>query len=117
MVRTANTKEEKQRVYDYLVSKGTRPATNDLYYTEDDKGNITGAFGIEVKVCIEPLQAEHKFSFYEMIKVAVAIIKCSGVSKMHCFTNNAKLINIAQSKYGAIQWGNNLTELMAILKK
>lgn len=112
----AETEEQKQKVCKYLSSKGTIPATNDLYYTEDDKGNITGAFGIEVKVCVEPLQAEHKFAFRELADKAIKIIENSGVPKYHFFTSNERLVELSKRKYGCIQLNNKLTELLKLLK-
>ena len=117
MVKQALTDEQKQRVFAYLKDKGTQPATNDLYYCEDEQGNITGAYGLEVKICIEPLQADNKFISNRLFTDAIATSRTAGAEKVHFFTTNQKAVEHLEKNEQAVNWGKNLTELFIYFKK
>lgn len=116
MVKQAITDEQKTRVFEYLKGKGTQPATNDLYYCEDEQGNITGAYGLEVKVCIEPLQADNKFIANRLFTDAIATARTSNCEKVHFFTTNQKAVKHLVDNEQAVNWGKNLTELFIYFK-
>lgn len=116
MVKQALTDEQRQRVTDYLNSKGTYPATNDLFYCEDDLGNIVGAYGLEVKVCIEPLQADNKFVSNRLLTDAIATARTSGCEKVHFFTTEPKAVKHLETHERAVKWGSKLTELFIYFK-
>lgn len=117
MVKLARTDEEKQKVFDYLKAKNLVPATNILYYKENEQGEIQGAYGIEIKVCIEPLQAENKFVSNELFTDAKATIRTLGYEKVSILTADDKVKEHIVKNEQGIEWGKNLTELFIMLNK
>lgn len=111
MIKRADTPDEIKRVREYLTKNAGEPATNLFYYTEN-KGEITGAYGIEEKICIEPLYAEDTFTSFELFTDAIATARTLGQNKIHILTDNPKVVALLKDKYRAIEWGKEVTELL-----
>lgn len=112
MIKKVKTQAELTKVEAYLLSKKTVPASQELYYKEDKDGNIVGAYAIEMKLCIEPLQADNKFTAFELFTDAKATARAYGQDKIHFFTTNPKAITHLIKDEDAVKWGSGLTELI-----
>ena len=112
MVKRAKTEHEKERVNKYLKDKNLPPLTNDLFYCENDKNEIIGAMGIEIKVCIEPLQSESPVTSKELLDYGLGMLTGLGYQKAHVLTSTEKVREQLSKHYTAIQWGENLKELI-----
>jgi len=111
MVKVAKTDEERQRVWDYMNRKGTIPATNSFFYKENADGEIVGAYGVETKTCIEPLQADDRVTAFELLTHSIAVAQMMGVEKVHFITCNPTASKVLQDKYGAVLWSKDIQEL------
>lgn len=111
--KKAITDDEIKKVYEYLCSKGTIPLTREFIYEENEDGEIIGAYGVEIKCCIEPLHHETKTGAIRMITDAIATARTLGFSKIHCFTSNESLINHLTYREGGLIWGKKLTEIIS----
>lgn len=117
MVKEAKTDIEKQKVVAYLTAKNLLPATNLLFYTEDEHGAVTGAYGIEAKICIEPLTADNKFISNKLWNDALATVRTLGVDRISLLTANNKVADHLVKNENGIQWGENLKEIIIQFKK
>lgn len=117
MVKEAKTDIEKQKVVDYLTEKNLLPATNLLFYTEDENGNITGAYGIEAKICIEPLIADNKFISNKLWNDALATARTLGIDRVSLLTANSKVSDHLINNENGLLWGENLKEIIIQIKK
>ena len=113
MVKVAKTDEEKKRVFEWLKAKGTTPATNHFWYKENEKGEIVGAYGLENKLFIEPMQSEDKLTALELITSALTNAQTID-GKAHVVTDNEKVKDILVNRYGALKWSTNVDELMIV---
>ncbi len=114
MVKLAKTNEELQKCFNYLNSKGTIPATEELYYVERD-GEITACSGLTVVPEIEPLQAENNIDAYSlfnyMLGVAESRARLIGSKYITCCTNNIRAENIIK-KYNFTFWTNKIKQFI-----
>lgn len=116
MVKEAKTDEERNKVWDYLKQKGTIPATNVFFYKDNDKGEITGAYGIEVKTCIEPLQADNNLVAHELFYHALGVMAGLGKEKVHFITCNDTAGKILRERFNAVLWSSKgIEEYLIIL--
>lgn len=117
MVKLAKTDTDKKRVFEYLKSKNLVPATNTMYFTEDERGEITGAYGIEIKFCIEPLQADNKFITNELWIDAKATARTLGQEKISILTAKDEVAKHLVENENGIEWGKNLKEIFIMLNQ
>lgn len=111
MVKRAKTDEEIRKVFEYLSLKGTVPNTRMLHYVEDEKGRIIGAYGLEVKTCIEPLQADNPRVAFELSTDAFASARMLG-DKVYFVTDEEKIKEHVVNNCNAILWSKNVDEFL-----
>lgn len=117
MVKVARKDEDKQRVWNYMDRKGTIPATNTFFFKENEAGEIIGAYGIETKTCVEPMQAEDKMTAYELLIHSIAVVQMLGADKVHFITCNPTATKLLKNRFDAVLWSKNVDELFINLNQ
>ena len=112
MVKQAKTDREKHQVSQYLHDKGSTPISKVIRYKTDKDGKIIGAYAIETKVFIEPLQADDNMTAFELITDAIACASALGLEKVHFLTNNPKAVDVMTKRFEAEEWTSGGTELI-----
>ena len=116
MILRAETKEDILRVNEYLKKNVFAPATTEFRFKEQG-GQLIGAYGLEEKIFIEPMFAENKIASLELLTDALATVRTLGYKKVHILTDKPEIIKLIKERYGAIEWGTGVSELLIPISK
>lgn len=110
IIKYAATEEDKNRVKEWLLSKGNAAVTNNLFYIEED-GEIKAAVGLTIVPAIEPLMSENKLYTYKLLQYIQGLAKGMGHDLIQAMTNNPKA-QTGLIKDGFTVWTPSITQFL-----
>lgn len=108
-MRQAKTEEEIIKVREYLSSKGTVAGNGQLFYSENEEGDVIGAYSMEVKLCIDPLQAESPVIAIQLMADGLAMAR-GHTDRVYTLTGKDKVKRVLENNYGAKLWTKDVDE-------
>lgn len=116
IIKKAKTEEEIIKVREYLSSKGTVAGSNgQLFYSESEEGDVIGAYSMEIKLCIDPLQAESPVIAMQLMADGLAMAR-GHTDRVYTLTNKDKVKRVLRNNYGAKLWTKDVDEYIINLE-
>lgn len=111
VVRQAKTEEEIYDVKDYLESKGTVAGNGNLFYVTNGNGKIIGAYCLELKLCIDPVQAESPAIAMVLMTDGLAQARAH-TDRVYTLTKSERVKQALKKYYNAILWTKDVDEFV-----